>query len=48
MSVAFSQSSDDDASNNFYAETKEVDVPEGYEMLDGWIAVRARGEIKRR
>lgn len=42
--VAFSQSADASAHNNFYAETKDIDVPDGYVPVEGWIAVRARGE----
>lgn len=44
INVAFAASSDKDAHDNFYAEAKEVEVPDGYEPVDGWIVVRARGE----
>lgn len=35
VNVAFTQSSDKDAHDNFYAETKDVEVPDGYEPVDG-------------
>lgn len=44
VSVAFTNASDSNAHDNFYAETKELEIPDGYELVDGWIAVRARGE----
>jgi hypothetical protein len=44
VSVAFTNASDDSAEDNFYAETKELEIPDGYELVEGWIAVRARGE----
>jgi hypothetical protein len=42
VNVTFTQSSDKDAHDNFYAETKDVDVPDGYEPVEGWIGLRAR------
>ena len=47
ISIAFSQSSDKTAEDNFYAETKDIDIPDGYQLVDGWLTVRARGENQR-
>jgi hypothetical protein len=44
VNIAFTRSADASAENNFYAETKEVEVPDGYQPVDGWIVVKARGE----
>lgn len=44
VSISFSQSADKTASDNFYAETKDIEIPDGYQLVDGWLTVRARGE----
>ena len=43
-SVSFTNSSDSSSHDNFYAETKEIDIPPGHQLVDGWLTVRARGE----
>jgi len=44
VSVSFTHSSDASAQDNFYAETKEIDIAPGHQLVDGWLTVRARGE----